>query len=61
MTQTKRSEIAKFCDSQTRDELAILCTKLMIENEELIFDYEEIKEKLKSLSNGIYKVLVEQR
>ena len=58
MNQTKRSEIAKFCDSQTRDELVILCTKLIVENEELILENEELKEKRNSLANGIYKVLV---
>ena len=43
MNQTKRSEIAKFCESLTQDEAIELCKNLIAENEELISANEELE------------------
>ena len=46
MKETKRNEIAKFCESLRPDELIELCKNLIAENEALKSENEELKAKL---------------
>ena len=63
MNETKRNEIAKFCESLTQDEAIELCKKLIAENEELISENEELEaiNRVFALANGISKVVIERK
>lgn len=63
MNETKRNEIAEFCESLTQDEAIELCKKLIAENEELIFANEELEaiNRIFALANGISKVVIERK
>lgn len=70
MNETKRNEIAEFCESLTQDEAIELCKKLIAENEELIAENKELiseNEELKvinrilHLAYGIPKVVIEHK
>lgn len=62
MNETKRNEIKKVCESLTRDEAIELCKKLIVENNELIAEYEELKaiNFILRRVKGISKVVIER-
>lgn len=62
MNETKRNEIEKICDTLTREEAIELCKKLIVENNELIAEYEELKaiNFILLFVNGISKVVIEK-
>lgn len=62
MNETKRNEIEKFCESLTREEAIELCKKLIVENKELIAEYEELKaiNFILRFVNGISEVVIEK-
>ena len=43
MNESKRNEIAKFCESLGQDELIELCKHLISENEDLKIENEQLK------------------
>lgn len=62
MNETKRNEIEKFCDTLTREESIELCKKLIVENNELIAEYEELKaiNFILRRVKGISKIVIEK-
>ena len=62
MNETKINEIEKVCETLTREEAIELCKKLIVENGELIAEYEELKaiNFILLFVNGISKVVIEK-
>lgn len=63
MNETKRNEIAEFCESLTQNEAIELCKMLIAENEELISENEELEaiNRVFALAIGFSKVVIERK